>query len=246
MRLKALFIWGITAFAVAVAGSHAAAQTATQTKDDPVVEGFKLVEVASIADAIEQLYGTRNYMAHDMRPLFKTKFAGRAVTVQLTKYENKEGNAQISPMIEALDTAPTGSVFVVAVEDGLDFGVIGGLMGTTLKYRGVAGAVIDGSVRDVPQLTRIQFPVYSRGVSPGTIVGHYRAARGVPVTCAGVRVKPGDIIAADEDGVVVIPREHDAEILKKSQELDYTEHSTYPFIEQTKSLAEAIAKFGRL
>lgn len=242
MRLNALFMFGLAALAAAAAGGPAGAQT----EDDPVVQGFKLVEVASIADAIEQLYGTRNYMAHDMRPLFKTKFAGRATTVHLTKFENKEGSAPLSPMIEALDTAPSGSVFVMVVEDGLDYGVIGGLMGTTLKYRGVAGAVVDGSARDLPQLNRIQFPVYSRGVSPGTTVGHYRAARGVPVTCAGVKVKPGDIIAADEDGVVVIPREHEADILKKAQELDYTEHSTYPFIERTKSLAEAIAKFGRL
>jgi 4-hydroxy-4-methyl-2-oxoglutarate aldolase len=217
-----------------------------QATADPVVEGFKLVEVASIADAIEQLYGTKNYMSHDMRPIFKTKFAGRAVTVSLTKYENKEGGGPTQPMIEAIDTAPAGSVYVMAVEDGQDYGVIGGLMGTTLKYRGVVGAVVDGSARDLPQLNRLQFPVYSRGVSPGTTIGHYRATRNVEITCGGVKVKPGDIIAADEDGVVVIPREKEAEILKRAQQLDFTEHSTYPFIEQTKSLAEAVKKFGRL
>ncbi len=217
-----------------------------QSDPDPIVEGFKTVEVASAADAVEQLYGTKHYMAQDMRPLFKTKFAGRAVTVQLTKYENKEGGAPLSPMIEAIDDAPAGSVYVMAIEDGASYGVIGGLMGTTLKYRGVVGAVVDGSARDLPQLKRLQFPVYSRGVSPGTTVGHYRAVRNVPVTCAGVRVRPGDIIMADEDGVVVVPREHEADILKKAQALDYSEHATYPFVEQTKSLAEAIKKFGRL
>lgn len=217
-----------------------------QAAGDAVVEQFKVVEVASIADAIEQLYGTKNYMSHEMRPIFKTKFAGRAVTVSLTKYENKEGGAPTQPMIEAIDASPAGSVFVMAVEDGKDYGVIGGLMGTTLKYRGVVGAVVDGSARDLPQLQRLQFPVYSRGVSPGTTIGHYRATRNVEVTCGGVKVKPGDIIAADEDGVVVIPREHETDILKRAQQLDYTEHSTYPFIEQTKSLAEAVKKFGRL
>jgi len=235
-----LLMFGAIAFALPWAPLRA------QAPAEPVVEAFKTVEVASVADAIEQLYGTRNYMAHDMRPVFKTKFAGRAVTVHLTKHESKDGGAPLAPMIEALDSAPAGSVYVMAVDDGLDYGVIGGLMGTTLKYRGVAGAVVDGSARDLPQLKRIQFPVYSRGVSPGTTVGHYRAERDVPVTCAGVKVRPGDIIAADEDGVVVIPREHEEEILKKARELDYTEHATYPFIERTRSLTEAIKKFGRL
>jgi regulator of RNase E activity RraA len=213
---------------------------------DPVVEGFKTVEVASIADAIEQLYGTKMYMSQQVRPLFRTKFAGRAVTVNLTKYENKEGGTPTAPMIEAIDTAPAGSVYVMAVEDGASYGVIGGLMGTTLKIRGVVGAVTDGSARDLPQLNRLQFPVFSAGVAPGTTIGHYRAQRNVPVTCGGVKVNPGDIIAADEDGVVVIPKDKEGEILKKAQTLDYTEHSTYPFIEQTKSLAEAIKKFGRI
>ena len=68
----------------------------------------------------------------------------------------------------------------------------------------------------------------------------------IPVTCAGVQVNPKDIITADEDGVVVVPREKAEEILKKAQELDFAEHSTYPFIERFKSLKEAVAKFGRI
>jgi regulator of RNase E activity RraA len=217
-----------------------------QSAGDPVVEAFKVVEVASVADAIEQLYGTKNYMSQDMRPLFKTKFVGRAATVSMTKYENKEGGAPTTAMIEGVDNAPEGSVFVMGIEDGASYGVIGGLMGTTLKFRGVVGAVVDGSARDLPQLNRLQLPVFSRGVAPGTTIGHYRAARNVPVTCGGVKINPGDIISADEDGVVVIPREKEAEILKKAQALDFSEHSTYPFIEQTKSLAEAVKKFGRI
>jgi regulator of RNase E activity RraA len=120
-------------------------------------------------------------------------------------------------------------------------------MGTTLKFRGVVGAVVDASIRDLPQLQRLQLPVYSRGVAPGTTIGHYRCTGyNIPVTCAGVKINPGDIITADEDGVAVVPREKAAEVLKKAQELDFSEHSTYPFIEQIKSLSEAVKKFGRL
>ena len=215
--------------------------------EDPLIEGFRQTEVASVADAIEQLYGRQNYMHHDMRALFKTKFAGPAVTVLLKKQEHKEGSAASQGMIDVIDSSPAGSVYVIVPEDGLNYGAVGGLMATTMKVRGFAGAIVDASIRDLPQIQRIQFPIYSRGVSPGTTVGHYRCTGvNVPVTCAGIQVRPKDIIAADEDGVVVIPIEKAAEILKKAQELDYTEHAMYPFIERFKSLKEAIAKFGRI
>jgi regulator of RNase E activity RraA len=217
-----------------------------QPPASPLVDGFRTTEVASVADAIEQLYGIQNYLSGDVRAIFKTKFVGPAVTVQLTKEEHKDP-AGLSKMIEAIDTIPAGAVLVIASDGDLKYGVLGGLMGTTLKYRGAVGAVTNASVRDIPQLTRIQFPVYSRGVAPGTTVNHYRAtAVNVPVVISGVTINPGDLISADEDGVVVIPRDRAADILKKSQELDFAEHSQYPYIETTKSLSEAIKKFGRL
>jgi regulator of RNase E activity RraA len=120
-------------------------------------------------------------------------------------------------------------------------------MATAMRYRGLAGAVIDAGVRDLPQIKRIQFPVFSRGVVPSTSINHYRfAGVNVPVTCAGVRVAAGDIIVADEDGVAVVPRAKAADVLKKAQELDDTEHRMYPFIEKFKSIKEAVAKFGRI
>jgi 4-hydroxy-4-methyl-2-oxoglutarate aldolase len=212
-----------------------------------LIDGFKLVEVASVADAMEQLYGQRAHMSHDMRPVFMTKFAGPAVTVQLKKEEHKDGAKASQGMLDAIDAAPEGSVYVMVVPDGTDIAGIGGLMATAMRYRGLAGAVIDGAVRDLPQIKRIQFPVYSRGVSPATSINHYRfVAKNVPVTCAGVRVNPDDIIIADEDGVAVVPRAKAAEVLKKAQELDDTEHRMYPFIEKFKSIKEAVEKFGRI
>jgi len=218
-----------------------------QPSADPVLEGFRLVEVASVADSMEQLYGQRAHMSHQMRPLFMTKFAGPAVTVLLKKEEHKEGPPASQGMLEAIDAAPPGSVYVMALEDGADFAGIGGLMATAMKFRGLAGAIIDAGIRDTPQIKRLQFPVFSRGVVPSTSINHYRfAGANIPLTCAGVRVNPGDIVVADQDGVAVVPRARAADVLKKAQELDDTEHRMYPFIEKYKSIREAVAKFGRI
>ena len=218
-----------------------------QPAADPLLDGYRLVEVSSVADAMEQLYGQRAYMAHDMRPIFKTKFAGRAVTVLLKKEEHKDGPKASQGMLDAIDASGPGDVYVMVLEGGQDIAGIGGLMATAMKFRGLAGAVIDASVRDLPQINRIQFPVFSRGVSPATSVNHFRfAGMNVPVKCAGVMVNPGDIIAADEDGVAVVPKAKAGEVLKKAQDLDDTEHRMIPFIEKYRSIKEAVAKFGRL
>jgi regulator of RNase E activity RraA len=218
-----------------------------QPAGDSLIEGFKLVEVSSVADAMEQLYGQRAHMAHQMRPLFTTKFAGPAVTVLLKKEEHKDGPKASQGMLDAIDVAPTGSVYVMVLEDGSDIAGIGGLMATAMKFRGFAGAIIDASIRDVPQMKKLQFPVFSIGVAPSTSVNHYRfAGMNVPVTCAGVRVNANDIIVADEDGVAVVPRAKAAEVLKRAQELDDTEHRMYPFIEKFRSIREAVSKFGRI
>ncbi len=218
-----------------------------QPARDPLMEGFRMVEAASVADAVEQLYGIRAHMSHQMRPVFTTKFAGPAVTVLMKKEEHKDGAPASQGMLDAIDSAPPGSVYVMVLPDGADYAAVGGLMATAMKYRGLAGAVLDGGVRDIPQIKRIQFPVYSRSIVPSTTINHYRfAGANVPVTCAGVRVNPGDIIVADEDGIAVVPRDKAAEVLKKARELDETEHRMYPFIERFRSIAEAVAKFGRI
>jgi 4-hydroxy-4-methyl-2-oxoglutarate aldolase len=234
-------------YGIAIIGFAVAMLLMAQPAADPLSDGFRYVEVASVADAMEQLYGQKAYMSHEMRPLSPTKFAGPAVTVLLRKEEHKEGAKASEGMLDAIDTAKPGAVYVMVVENGADYAGIGGLMATAMKYRGLAGAIIDGSVRDTPQIRRLQFPVFSRGVVPSTTINHYRfAGVNVPVTCAGVRVNAGDIITADEDGVAVVPRARADEVLKKAQSLDDTEHSMYPFIEKYKSIKEAVAKFGRI
>src|SRR5271156_1882075 len=215
--------------------------------DNSLISDFRRVEVASVSDALEQLTGNRMYMSHRMHPIFTTKFAGFARTVLLKKDEGNNDPTALNGMLEAIDQGSNNSVYVMVVEDGENIAGMGGLMGTAMAARGYAGAVIDGGVRDVAYLRKIEFSVYATGIVPSTSVHHYRfGGSQIPVTCDGVTVNAGDIVAADSDGVVVVPRAPAQEVLTLAQQMDFKEHSMYAVIEQMKSIMEAVKKFGRL
>jgi regulator of RNase E activity RraA len=187
------------------------------------------------------------YMSHRMQPIFTTKFAGFARTVLLKKDEGNKDPGALSGMLAAIDEGSPDSVYVMVVEDGENIAGMGGLMGTAMSARGYAGAVIDGGVRDVAYLRKLEFPVYATGIVPSTSVHHYRfGGSQIPVKCDGVEVRAGDIVTADTDGVVVVPKEKAKEVLAIAQQMDYKEHSMYPVIDQMKSIVEAVKKFGRI
>jgi regulator of RNase E activity RraA len=107
--------------------------------------------------------------------------------------------------------------------------------------------ILDAGVRDLAELRALDLPVYSRSVSPSTTVGRFASvAKQVAVECAGVTVSPGDIIVADEDGVVSVPKERAAEVLKRAQEIDARESKMVPLIKQYKSLSKVVEVFNRI
>jgi regulator of RNase E activity RraA len=220
---------------------------ASAADEDSLLARYRRVEVASVSDAIEQLMGKRMYMSHRMQPIFTTKFAGFARTVQLKKEEGNNDPAALSGMLAAIDEGAPNSVYVMAVEDGADIAGMGGLMGTAMAARGYSGAVIDGGVRDVAYLRKIGFPVYATGIVPSTSIHHYRfGGAQISVQCDGVTVNAGDIVVADSDGVAIVPRARAQEVLALAEEMDFKEHSMYPWIEKLKSIQEVVKKFGRL
>ena len=226
--------------------SPAISQAADPNSDAALLEGYRHVEVASVSDAMEKLNRQKIYLSHRMRPIFTSKFAGFALTVKLKKEENKDPNA-LSGMLAAIDSGGPNSVYVMVIEDGADIAGMGGLMGTAMQARNFSGAVIDGGVRDTAYLQKIGFPVFALGTVPSTSVGHYRfAGANISMVCDGVQVSPGDIVVADSDGVVIVPRANAAEVLATAQEMDFKEHSMYAWIEKLKSIEEAVKKFGRL
>jgi regulator of RNase E activity RraA len=221
--------------------------SADSADDAVLLDGYRHVEVASVSDALEQLFGQRGYMSHRMRPIFTSRFAGFALTVQLKKDEGNQDPNALSGMLAAIDGGGPNSVYVMSLEDGGDIAGMGGLMGTAMAARNYSGAVIDGGVRDTAYLQKIGFPVFATGIVPSTSIHHYRfAGANVPVSCDGVTVKAQDIVVADSDGVVAVPRAHAKEVLALAQQMDFKEHSMYAYIEKLKSIEEAVKKFGRL
>ena len=224
-----------------------APSSSAQQDDAALLEGFRHVEVASVSDAIEQILGKRMYMSHRMRPIFTSRFAGFALTVELKKDEGNKDPRALQGMLQAIDQGAPNSVYVMVLEDGQDIAGMGGLMGTAMSARNFSGAVIDGGVRDTAYLRKIEFPVFATGIVPSTSVHHYRfAGANIRVTCDGVPVNGGDIVVADSDGVVVVPRGNAKEVLALAQEMDFKEHSMYAWIEKLKSIEQAVEKFGRL
>lgn len=231
-----------------IAHAQSAGEDAAALEKDPsaLLFAYRHVEVSSVSDAIEQLDHKKMYLSHNMQALFPTKFAGFATTVRLEKEENHDPHA-LDGMLAAIDAGSKDSVYVMSVEDGGDIAGMGGLMGTAMSARGYAGAVIDGGVRDVAYLKKIGFPVYATGIVPSTSVSHYRfKGSDIPVTINGVPVRAGDIITADQDGVVVVPREEAVKVVLQAQHLDFQEHSMYATIEQLRSIVEAVKRTGRL
>jgi regulator of RNase E activity RraA len=225
----------------------AQSQTGPPSDSSALLSAFRHVEVASVSDALEQVTGKAMFMTHREQPIFGSRFAGFALTVQLKRDEGNADPKALDGMLEAIDHGAADSVYVMSVEQGEDIAGMGGLMGSAMSARGFAGAVIDGGVRDVAYLRKIGFPVFALSIVPSTSVHHYRfAGAQIPVLCGGVTVNAGDVVVADGDGVAVIPRGKAAEVLTLAQQMDFKEHSMYPYIEKFKSIEEAVKKFGRL
>jgi 4-hydroxy-4-methyl-2-oxoglutarate aldolase len=171
--------------------------------DTVISAAFQDVPTTTLAD----LLGREQVMDIGIRPLWgpPPRVAGPAFTVSCPPGDNLMLHA-------AVYRAAPGSVIVVESGD-LDHALAGGNVCAVAQRRGVAAFVADGLIRDLGEVRELGFPVFARGIIP--IPGAKKAVRPLdePVRCGGVRVAPGDVVVADEEGVVVVPRARAEEIL---------------------------------
>jgi len=236
----------LSSIAVLLASGSAMAQQSLTP--DQIITALRAptASTGNIADAVEEATGARGFMYHDMKPIFKSRIVGRAATALLRPVLKHDTRKYPNYALEILDEAAPGSVLVYVLENGLEIAGMGNLMATTAKVRGLEGAVIDGAARDVEEVTRIGFPIFSRAISPATSVGRYvSVAKQVPVTCAGILVHPGDYIIGDSDGVVVVPQEAATRVVELIGQYDDKESRMLPIIEREKSMLKALELYNR-
>jgi 4-hydroxy-4-methyl-2-oxoglutarate aldolase len=223
-------------------------QPAAALSPDEIIASLRLPEnsTGNIADAVEEATGARGWMSSDMKPIYDARIVGRAATALMRPVLRTDTRKYQNHLLEVLDQAEPGSILVYVMQEGLEIAAMGNLMGTTAKVRGLAGAVIDGAVRDTAELKRLGFPVWSRRVSPATSVGRMISVdKQVPVLCAGVMVRPGDYLVGDPDGVVVVPADAAEKVVALLKQYDDKESKMLPIIEREKSMLKALEIYNR-
>jgi regulator of RNase E activity RraA len=227
--------------------------------DGAVRDQLRQASTATIATQLFKL-GLRNRFLNGLLPLNAghCRFVGEATTLRYIPMREDLDTPDVyqnpdHPQRKAIETAGPGSVLVIDCRGDTRAGSVGNILVTRLRVRGAVGLVTDGAVRDAAEIAAQPLPVFAAARSAGISLSvHHAVDVDVPIACAGVAVFPGDILAGDEEGVVVIPRHLAAAIAAPAAEQEALERfllwkieggavlpGTYPPNEQTLAEFEA-------
>jgi len=211
-------------------------------QQDPLIDRLAKLDTGAVSDAMDRV--ALRGATFGVRPMWSCpRIVGRAVTMKIKPAGLEKPKHHLGT--EAIDLAEPGNVIVIDSGGRIDASAWGGLLSLAAKTKGLAGVVIDGACRDVDESRELGFPVYARGALPMTARGRVmQDSVNQEVEFAGVQVHPGDFVIADGSGIVFIPREKEAEVIREAEAVAEREAKMAEGIRRGLSAVEVLEKLG--
>ncbi|XWN31543.1 MAG: RraA family protein [Devosia sp.] len=203
-----------------------------------------LLDTYSLAAVFADSQYRTGVMDSAIKPAFRAKVVGQAITVQLSK-------GDLVDPLKALEMGHPGDVIVVDAGGDPNTSVCGGLMGGLAKNRGIRAMIVDGAGRDTDELEDIGWPIWTRAITPRGTHTMFSERKeelsiNVPIACGGVAVNPGDFVVADLMGVVVVPLANAPTVVEAARVQAEREAKTREWVNQGKTVEDLLAEFGRI
>jgi 3-hexulose-6-phosphate synthase / 6-phospho-3-hexuloisomerase len=215
------------------------------TVSDAVLKRLSVLATPTLANALDDV-AFEGVLQGLAQVVPGTRCAGRAVTIREITGQRGDFTSEEFRVGHMIDSAGPGDILVID-NGGRCVSTFGGLATLAAKLKGIGGLVADGGVRDQEEMLEHKFPVFARHMTP--LTGRSRLAiTGInePISCGGVRVRPGDAILADGSGVVCVPAEHAEKVAELAERYSHDDELAAAELAKGLSFREAMAKFRRI